>query len=135
MKLLAILCCSFFLSAFGYAQATTADAQKVPVIDGAAGSCSLELTVTADSKPAYAANVKVHIAYGFGGFHKLDLEAATNVDGKVKFVGLPVKVRRPPLEFRASKDGLSGTLNYDPETQCRAVEEIKLTKAPPQATQ
>ena len=82
-------------------------AQKVPVIDGAAGSCSLDLTVTADGKPAYAAKVRVHIAYGFGGFRKLDLEASTNVDGKVKFTGLPAKVRRgAPLEF--VRDGVNG---------------------------
>src|SRR5882724_1404166 len=82
-------------------QESTPPAQKVPVIDGAAGSCSLDLTVTADSKPVYAAVVKVHIAYGFGGLHKLDLEASTNVDGKVKFVGIPARVRRQTLEFNA----------------------------------
>src|ERR1700685_2502538 len=73
-------------------------AHKVPSIDGAAGPCSLELTVTdSNKKPVYAANIKVHIAYGLGGFHKLDLEASTNIDGKVKFLGLPSRVRRPPL--------------------------------------
>ena len=75
----------------------TPPAQPVPTIDGGLGRCSLELTVTtADGKPAAAASVKVHIAYGFGGFHKLDLEAGTNLDGKVKFMGLPSRVRRPP---------------------------------------
>ncbi len=133
MKSLAIVCCSLFLSALCSAQVTSADAEKIPLIDGAAGSCSLYLTVTADGKPVYAATVKVHIAYKFGGFHKLDLEAATNIDGKVKFVGLPAKVRRPPLEFRARKDALSGTLNYDPASQCQATEEIKLVKATPEA--
>src|SRR5882757_197688 len=39
-----------------------AAAEKVPVIDGGAGPCSLELSVTADTKPVPAANVKVHIA-------------------------------------------------------------------------
>jgi hypothetical protein len=44
----------------------------------ASGVCSLEVTVLGpDSKPVYAASVKVHIAYGFGGFHKLDLEVGT----------------------------------------------------------
>jgi len=46
-----------------------------PVMDGGAGPCSLDLGVTSDGKPAVAANVKVHIAYGFGGIRKLDLEA------------------------------------------------------------
>jgi len=131
MNRITLLFCLSLASTLGAAQATPAnDAHKIPVIDGAAGSCSLDLTVTADSKPVYAASVKVHIAYGFGGFHKLDLEAATNVDGKVKFVGLPAKVRRQSLEFRASKDGLSGTLDYDPGTRCQATEEIRLAAAP-----
>ena len=46
--------------------------EKVPVIDGGAGSCSVELTVrSADGKPVYAATVKVHVKYGFGGMREL----------------------------------------------------------------
>ena len=86
-----------------------------------------------DSKPVYAASVKVHIPYGFGGFHKLDLEVGTNSEGKAKFTGLPSRVRRPPLEFEATKDDLSGTLNYDPATQCVAAQKITLEKTPPPA--
>lgn len=104
-------------------------AQPVPAINGGLGRCSLELTVTTpDGKPAGAATVKVHIAYGFGGFHKLDLEAGTNSDGKVKFTGLPFTVRRPPLEFHASKDQLEGMATYDPATLCHATRDIKLAK-------
>src|SRR6266853_3407238 len=78
--------------------------EKVPVMNGGAGPCSLELTlIGADGKPVYAATLKVHIAYGFGGIRRLDLEAGTNSEGKVKFTGLPARVHRPPLEFRASK--------------------------------
>jgi hypothetical protein len=102
------------------------------MIDGAIGPCSLELTVTtADGKPAAAASVKVHIAYGFGGFHKLDLEAGANVDGKVKFIGLPSRVRRPPLEFHASreKEQLAGDATFDPATECHAKRDIALAAA------
>ena len=106
-------------------------AQPVPAIDGGLGPCSLELTVTADGSPAAAASVKVHIAYRFGGFHKLDLEAGTNVDGKVKFTGLPSSVRRPPLEFHASKDQLVGTAAFDPATECHAKRDIALAKQKP----
>lgn len=116
------------------ASTDSAAAQKVPVIDGAAGSCSLELTITADSKPVYAATVKVHIAYGFGSMRKLDLEASTNVDGKVKFAGLPSKVRRQTLEFEATKDQLEGMLSYDPASECKAVHTIALEKAKADAT-
>src|ERR1043165_5351224 len=110
----------------------SSEAHKVPVIDGAAGSCSMDLTVTADGKPVYAAKVKVHIAYGFGSMRKLDLEASTNVDGKVKFTGIPAKVRRSTLDFEATKDQLSGTLTYDPGAECQARHDIALEKTPAQ---
>jgi hypothetical protein len=103
-----------------------ATAEKVPVMDGGAGPCSLELTVTANTKPVAAANVKVHIAYGFVGVRKLDLEAYTNNDGKLKFTGLPARVKRSPLEFRATKDKLAGIAVYDPETECDAKHELTL---------
>ena len=108
------------------AQAT----EKIPVMDGEAGPCSLELIVIgADGRPVYAATVKVHIAYGFGGIRKLDLEAGTNSDGKVKFTGLPARVRRPPLEFQASKDEFRGMAAYDPSTECQAKHNITLEKS------
>src|SRR5438874_11371767 len=107
-------------------------ASQLPVIDGAAGPCSLELTIVgADAKPVYNATVKVHIAYGFGGFHHLDLQAGTNSDGKVKFTGIPIKVHHPPLEFDAAKDQLEGALNYDPAGECQAQHDIKLERPKP----
>ena len=104
--------------------------EKVPVIKGGAGPCSLELTVMgADGKPAYAATVKVHIAYGFGGMRRLDLQAGTNSDGKVKFAGLPARVQRPPLEFHASKREFEGVAAFDPSTECQAKHDITLEKS------
>jgi hypothetical protein len=104
--------------------------EKVPVIQGGAGPCSLDLTVMgADGKPVYAATVKVHIAYGFGGMRRLDLEAGTNSDGKVKFAGLPARVQRPPLEFHASKDEFMGIATYDPSAECQAKRDITLEKS------
>jgi hypothetical protein len=108
--------------------------QTVPVMDGEAGPCSLELTITGpDGKPVYAAKVKVHIAYGFGGFHKLDLEAGTNSDGKLKFTGLPARVHRPPLEFQASKDDLEGVATYDPSSECQGKRDVTMNKRKPDA--
>ena len=108
----------------------SAPQETVPVIQGGAGSCSIALTVTgADGKPVYAATVKVHIKYGFGGMRRLDLEAETNSDGKVKFAGLPARVQRPPLEFHASKDEFTGIATFDPATECEAKREIALEKA------
>jgi hypothetical protein len=104
--------------------------QKVPVIQGGAGPCSIELTIMgADGEPVYAATVKVHIQYGFGGMRRLDLEAGTNSDGKVKFAGLPDRVQRPPLEFHASKDGLAGVAAFDPSTECQGKHDITLAKS------
>ncbi len=106
--------------------------QDVPTVDGALGPCSLQLTVDgADGKPIYAATVKVHIPYGFGGFHKLDLEGGTNSEGRVKFTGLPTRVRRPPLEFEASKDKFFATITYDPAVECRAIHSVVLDKPKP----
>jgi hypothetical protein len=103
-------------------------ASPVQSIDGGAGPCSVVLTATTDSKPVVAADVKVHIEYGFAGIRRLDLEAYTGNDGKVKFTGLPARVHRPPLQFKASKDALAGTAVYNPEAECNAAHEIFLTR-------
>jgi hypothetical protein len=101
------------------------------VMDAGAGPCSVELTVTgADGKPASAALINVHIAFGFAGFHKLDLSVYTNDQGKAKFIGLPDRVHKPPVEFHASKDQATGIAVYDPgaEDECQAKHNIELHK-------
>jgi hypothetical protein len=105
-----------------------ASSRTVPVMDGGAGPCSLDLSVMNDGKPVPAADVKVHISYGFAGIRRLDLEAYTGNDGKVKFTGLPSRVHQPPLEFRASKDMLAGVAVYNPQTECHAQHEITLVQ-------
>jgi hypothetical protein len=118
------------------AQPSPAAAQPIPVIDGSAGPCSLEITVTtADGKPAAGATVKVHIAYGFGGFHRLDLQAGTNSDGKARFIGLPSRVHLAPLEFQASKDQLVGITTYDPVAECQAKHVVIVDKPKPPSSQ
>jgi hypothetical protein len=111
-------------------------AEKVPSMDGGAGPCALDLTLVGpDAKPVYAAIVKVHIAYGFAGIRRLDLEAGTNSEGRVKFTGLPARVHRPPLEFIATKDDLFGMATYNPESECEASHKIMLQKTKPPGTQ
>jgi hypothetical protein len=125
--------CSILVVAMALLSRAQAQNENVPVIQGGAGPCSIELTVKgADGKPVYAATVRVHIKYGFGGMRRLDLEAGTNSDGKVKFTGLPDRVQRPPLEFRATKDEFTGIASFDPLTECQAKREIALerSKAP-----
>lgn len=103
----------------GVAHAQTPDPHQVPVMDGEAGPCSVAFTVT-DIKgaPVYDARIKVHIAYGFAGVRKLDLEAATNVDGKTQFKGLPEKVKGGTLIFRATQGKRDGSAVYDPAKNC-----------------
>ncbi len=103
--------------------------QDTNVMDGEAGPCSLDLTVNdAAGKPVFAALVSVRIAYGFGGFHKLDLSVYSNNEGKAKFIGLPDKVHKPPLEFRVRKDEATGLAIYDPAGECHARRDIVLRK-------
>jgi hypothetical protein len=110
--------------------------QQIPTIDGGVGQCSVDLTVTdGQGKGVYAATVKVHIAYGFGGIRKLDLEVGTNSDGKVRFTGLPIKIHNPPLEFHASKDDLTGLATVNPATECQARHDVTLEKVKPPASQ
>ena len=97
----------------------TPDPHQVPVMDGEAGPCAISFTVT-DIKgaPVYDARIRVHIAYGLMGVRRLDLEAATNVDGKTQFKGLPEKVKGGTLMFRAVRGKLEGSATYDPAKNC-----------------
>jgi hypothetical protein len=105
-------------------------AEDIPVTEGGSGPCSVELTVTdADAKPVYAARIDVHMAYGFAGAHKLDMGVYTNAQGKARFTGIPAKIRKPPIEFRAKKDDLIGLATMDPATECQAKHDIVLAKS------
>lgn len=97
----------------------TPDPHQVPVMDGEAGPCSIAFTVTdAKGAPVYDARIRVHMAYGFAGVRRLDLEAATNVDGKTQFKGLPEKVKGGTLTFRATQGKREGLATYDPAKNC-----------------
>ncbi|HEY7402135.1 MAG TPA: hypothetical protein VIB39_01320 [Candidatus Angelobacter sp.] len=105
----------------------------VPFVDAQSGPCSIELTVTGtDTKPVYAARIDYHTAFGFMGTHKLDMTAYTNAQGKVRFTGIPSKVRKPPIEFHASKGDLVGVANMDPAAECQAKHDIMMDKPKPQ---
>jgi hypothetical protein len=118
----------FALALSTAALAQTPDPKAVPVLDGAAGPCSADFTITnASGAPVYAAKVKVHIAYRFAGFHKLDLELSTNADGKARFTGLPDRVKRP-LTFYASEGDSTGEATVDPSATCKATLTIALQR-------
>ena len=108
-------------------------ADDIPVTDAQSGPCSVEFTVTGtDARPVYAARIEYHTAYGFMGTHKLDMTVYTNAQGKARFAGIPAKVRRPPIEFRAAKDDLIGLATMDPATECQAKHDIVMDKKKPQ---
>jgi len=116
------------------ALAQTPDPHSIPAIDAGIGPCTADFTITdSDSKPVYAAKIKVHIAYGFGSFHKLDLEVGTNVDGKARFTGLPNRTKHG-LFFQASESDRTGDAFDDPSKTCQAQFPITLRKplTPPQ---
>jgi len=105
-----------------------ADAHQVPVMDGAIGTCTVDFTVTDNAQtPIYDAKIKVHIGYGFMYWRKLDLEQATNIDGKARFVGLPSRTKRG-LFFTATQGDRTGTAFVDPSQTCNATETIVLEK-------
>jgi hypothetical protein len=114
-------------ASFTYGQSLAASKQ-IPVIDGGAGPCSVEFTVT-DTKgaPVYDAKVAVRIASGFAGVRKLDLEVGTNYDGKARFSGLPSKVKAGNLFFRVNQGDRSGTALYDPTKSCNAHQDIVIS--------
>ena len=97
----------------------TPNPHDIPVMDGEAGPCSVAFTVTdRNGAPVYDARIRVHIEYGFAGVRRLDLEAATNIDGKTQFKGLPKKVKGGTLYFRAVQGKREGSATYDPEKSC-----------------
>lgn len=100
--------------------AQTPDPHSIPAVDAGIGQCTADFTITdADNKPVYAAKVKVHIAYGFAGARKLDLEVGTNVDGKARFTSLPERVKKG-LFFEASEGDRAGNAFVDPSKTCQA---------------
>lgn len=113
-----------------FSQTPAPDPHSIPVIDGAIGPCSADFTVTDESNhPVYAANIKVHIAYGFMYARKLDLEVGTNVDGKARFTGLPDRVKRG-LFFEASESDRTAEAFDDPSTTCKNQFTVVLRKKP-----
>jgi hypothetical protein len=96
------------------------DSKTIATVDAGLGSCTADFTINDDAgKPVYAANIRVHITYGFGGFHKFDLQVGTNADGKARFIGLPEHSKQG-LFFRATEGDREGTAFDNPENTCKA---------------
>ena len=112
------------------ARSQTPDPHSIPAIDGGLGPCTADFTIhDTDSKPVYAAKIKVHIAYGFASVRKLDLEVSTNADGKARFTGLPDRTKHG-LFFEASEGDRTATAFDDPANTCQAQFTLVLRKTP-----
>lgn len=115
------------------AQAAKPAAAETPdpyLMDGGAGPCSIELNVMDPAgKPISSALISVHVEYGFGGFHKLDMSVYSSPEGKAKFIGLPAKPKNAPLEFHATKDQLTGVAVMNPANECQAKHDIVMDVA------
>jgi hypothetical protein len=121
---------AMLVSTISLTQSAAPDPHSIPAVDGGAGPCSADFTVTdSGGAPVYTAKIKVHIAYGFGSFHKLDLEVSTNVDGKARFTGIPDRMKRG-LYFQATQGDLQGEVFDDPANTCKAQFTLALQKKP-----
>jgi hypothetical protein len=105
----------------------TAQSQAVPgEISADLGPCSAVITVTgADSKPIYAARITARVQYGVMGIKKLDLEAYTGSDGKLKITRLPESLKKP-MVIHVSKDEKGDQVEFKPAQSCHATFDIQL---------
>jgi len=109
--------------------ARAADNSKtIATVDAGLGSCTADFIINDDAgKPVYAANIRVHISYGFGGFHKFDLQVGTNADGQARFIGLPEHPKQG-LFFRATEGDREGTAFDNPAETCKTQFTVVLRK-------
>ncbi len=115
--------CGALLFAFCSASSAANDSD-VPTVDAAIGSCRADFTVKDDAgKPIY--NAKIDTKFKYGHFHRAELEAATNSDGKARFTGLP-EVSKKPLEFVITSGSASRTITLDPFDNCNATFTVTL---------
>lgn len=104
--------------------------EKVPEISGNLGGCSVEIhAIDSAGKPVYGAQVSVHIRYGFGGFHRLDLQIGTNSDGFARFVGLTERARMP-LSFYADYHGRETVVPVDLRQNCHQKQDAAVPDKP-----
>ncbi len=108
----------FSLAALAQAPAPQNPPAPANEISADLGPCSAQFKVTdLAGKPIYNATITVQIRYGFMAQRKLDLEAHTDANGKVKFVKMPGQARRP-ITFKISYGPDTAAAGFDPATNC-----------------
>ena len=111
---------------FGFAPALAQVSPPLAEISADLGACSALLTVTGpDGKPVYSARVTARVQYGMMGVKKLDLEAFTGADGRLKIVRLPDSLKKP-LVIHVGKDSLQEVVEFKPEERCHAEFDVHL---------
>jgi hypothetical protein len=105
----------------------TSQSQAVPgEISADLGPCSAAITVTgADSKPIYAVKITARVQYGVMGIKRLDLEAYTGPDGKLKITRLPESLKKP-MVIHVNKDDKGDQVEFKPAQSCHATFDIQL---------
>jgi hypothetical protein len=90
------------------------------------GPCDALIAVTgADSKPIYGAKITARVQYGMMGVKKLDLEAFTGPDGKVKITRLPESLKKP-MVIHVDKDEKGDQVEFKPALRCHAIFDVQL---------
>jgi hypothetical protein len=90
------------------------------------GPCSALLIVTnSDSKPIYGAKITTRIQHGPFGVKKLDLEAYSAVDGRLKITNLPETLKKP-IYIHIAKDDRQEVEEFKPDLQCHATFKVQL---------
>jgi len=122
-----LLACSHF-----YAAQTTPIAQSTSTpttpgeISADLGPCSALIIVTdSDSKPIYGAKITTRIQYGLLGVKKLDLEAWSGADGRIKITSLPESLKKP-MYIHIAKDDKQDTEEFKPDVLCHATLKVQL---------
>jgi hypothetical protein len=107
-------------------QTTPPVSSTVTEISADLGPCKAAFHVTdLAGNPLYNAKIKTTIRYGFLSKRRLDLEAATNADGRARFVKLPAQVKQP-LQFDVAYQDQTASLGIDPATDCEAERSVPL---------
>lgn len=111
--------------------AAAAAASTVPTVDAEIGECTADFRVVdMTEKPIYNAKIDVRIKWGFGGFHKTDLQVSTNIDGKARFIGLPERAKNP-LAFNVQSGDRKNVVLVDPIQNCHGTYTAILTAPQP----
>jgi hypothetical protein len=120
-----LICLMLACSQSNIAQSTSTAATPGE-ISADLGPCSALIIVTdSDSKPNYGAKVTTRIQYGAFGVKKLDLEAYSGADGRIKITNLPETLKKP-MYIHIAKDDKQEIVEFKPELQCRATFKVQL---------